>query len=118
MQERDKLQSQVDTLRTTVVLSDISLPAEFEGIPAPSAPQLPLSGIDMPATVSYGADDLNHQRLHVNFPRQIPCQGMDYPSQTYPPTNPYQGNQLSGTPQPGQDLPNGWFFPYRINFSG
>jgi len=67
----------------------------------------------MPATVSYSTDDLEHERLHVNFPRQPPSEGFEYPTQTYPIASPF-GHQPRSSP----DLPNGWFSPYnRPHFS-
>ena len=115
MQERGKLRGQIDILRTTIILSDIPLPAGAEDTSSPSAQHTSPPNLDMPATVSYSADDLNHQRLHVNFPRQGSNQSVNYPLQT---TDhgaiPYQQPQtLQSTP----DLPNGWYLPYRINFS-
>lgn len=122
MQERDKLQSQVDSLRTTVILSNVPLPEGIEDIGTSSPPNRLLSDLEMPATVSYSNDALNHPRLHVNFPqRQEPSsQGMDYPTQTYPLLSPYQGHQqYTDVPQSAPDLPNGWWpVSYRMNMSG
>lgn len=79
MIERDKLQSQVDILKTTLTLSNVPLPAGLEDS-ATAAHQTPEStnqlfsstdlptAADMPATVSYRTDDLSHNRLHVNWP--------------------------------------------------
>ena len=122
MQERDKLQGQVDNLRTTIILSNIPLPEGIEDIPTSSPPPRPLSDLEMPATVSYANDALDHPRLHVTFPqRQEPSsQAMDYPTQTYPLSSPYPGHQqYTNVPQSAPDLPNGWWpVPYRINMSG
>ncbi len=79
MTERDKLQGQVNILRTTLVLSNVPLPAGLEDSPAQANQPLgstdPLfdstdlpTAPDMPATVSYRTDDLSHKRLHVNWP--------------------------------------------------
>ncbi len=111
MQERDKLQGQVDVLRNAVIFNSIPLPAGIEELPTASAPPRPLSDLDMPATVSYSADEFNHDRLHVNFPQQDPSQGLGYPTQTYPMAAPYPNTQS------GQDFPNGWCLPYRSYYN-
>ena len=123
LQERDKLKGQIETLRTTVILSNIQLPEGVEDIGTTSPPLQQLSTFDMPATVSYANDALDHPRLHVNFPqRQEMCsQGMDYPTQTYPVSAPYQGHEpYANVAQSSPDLPNGWWpIPYhRMNVSG
>lgn len=123
MQERDKLRSQIDNLRTTIVESKIPLPEGVEDIGPPCAPPPPpLFDLDMPATVSYSNDGLDHPRLHVNFPQhQEPSsQGLDFSTQTYPLATPYQGHQqYTNVPQSAPDLPNGWWsIPYRLNMSG
>ena len=122
MQERDKLRSQIDNLRTTIVESKIPLPEGVEDIGPPCAPPPPLFDLDMPATVSYSNDALDHPRLHVNFPqRQEPSsQGLDFSAQTYPLATPYQGHQqYTNVPQSAPDLPNGWWpIPCRLNMSG
>lgn len=124
LQERDKLRGQIETLRTTVILSNIPLPEGVEDIGTTSPPLQQLSTFDMPATVSYANDALDHQRLHVNFPqRQETCsQGMDYPTQTYPVSTPYQGHeQYANVTQSAPDLPNGWWpIPsyHRMNVPG
>ena len=122
MQERDKIKGQVETLRTTIILSNIPLPEGTEELGTTSPPLQPLSDLDMPATVSYANDALDHPRLHVNFPPrpEIGSQGMDYPTQTYPVPTSYQGHQQYGNlPQSAPDLPNGWWpTPYRMNMPG
>lgn len=117
MQEKEKLEKQVDVLKTNHFLSELPLPAGIED-ESPLAQPPRLSDFDMPATISYSNDELNHQRLHVNFPRQDPSQGLGYPRQTYPMAAPYQGHPQSQNPQSAPDLPNGWWFPYRMSFSG
>ncbi|KAL2041610.1 hypothetical protein N7G274_005394 [Stereocaulon virgatum] len=95
MQDKEKLERQVDILKTNHFLSEIPLPAGIEDeLPSAQPPQL--SDFDMPATISYSNDELNHQRLHVNFPRQDPSQGLGYPLEA-----PYHGH-----PQSAPDLPN------------
>lgn len=109
MQERDKLQSQIVNLKNTIILSNIPLPEGTEDIGTSSPPLRPFADLDMPATVSYSNDALNHPRLHVNFPqRQEPTsQGLDYPTQTYPLSSPYQEHQqYTNVPQSAPDLPN------------
>ena len=122
MQERDKLQSQVDNLKTTIFLSNIPLPEGIEDVGTSSSPLRTLSHLDMPATVSYSNDALDHPRLHVNFPQrqESSSQAIDYPTQTYPLPSPYQGHQqYNNVPQSAPDLPNGWWpIPYRMNMSG
>ena len=122
MQERDKLKSQVDSLKTTVILSNIPLPEGIEESGTSSPALGPLSDLDMPATVSYSNDTLDHPRLHVNFPQrqEFNSQGMDYQTQTYPLSTPYQGHQqYTNVSQSAPDLPNGWWpTPYRMNMSG
>ena len=122
LQERDKLKGQIETLRTTVILSNIPLPEGVEDIGTTSPPLQQLSTFDMPATVSYANDALDHPRLHVNFPQrqEVGSQGMDYPTQTYPVSAPYQGpEQYDNVTQSAPDLPNGWWpTPYRMNVSG
>lgn len=121
IQERDKIQNQVDILRATIILSNIPLPEGIEDIGTSSSPNRTLSHLDMPATVSYSNDTLDHPRLHVNFAQpQVPNnQGMDYPTQTYPLSSPYQGHQqYNNIPQSTPDLPNGWWSPHRMNMSG
>ncbi|KAK3169810.1 hypothetical protein OEA41_009194 [Lepraria neglecta] len=105
MQEKEKLEKQVDILKTNHFLSELPLPAGIED-ESPLAQPPPLSDFDMPATISYSNDELNHQRLHVNFPRQDPSQGLGYPTQTYPMAAPYQGHPQSQNPQSAPDLPN------------
>ena len=66
MQERDKFQGQVEILRTTLIFSNIPLPPGID--PPPTVPSQPLTSNDPEmATVSYRTDDLNHQRLHMNW---------------------------------------------------
>lgn len=122
MRERDKLQSQIDTLKTTIILSNFPLPEGIEDNGASSYHTRPLPDLDMPATVSYSNDALDHPRLHVNFPQrdEPSSQGPDHPTQTYPLSSPYQGHQqYTNVPQSAPDLPNGWWpIPYRMNLSG
>lgn len=109
-------------MKTTIVLSNLPLPEGTEELGTSSPPLQPLSTFDMPATVSYSNDALDHARLHVNFPQrqEIRSQGMDYPAQTYPVSASYQGQQqYTNDSQSAPDLPNGWWnIPYRMNMSG
>jgi len=66
----------------------------------------------MPATVSYSADSLDHQRLHVNLPRQDTSQGLGYPAQTYQMSSPY-GHQSQSV----SNLPNGRFSLTNVSIS-
>lgn len=118
MQERDKLKGQVDTLRTTIILSNIPLPEGTEELGITSPSLQPLSDLDMPATISYANDALDHPRLHVNFPprQEFGSQAMDYPTQTYPVPAPYQGRQqYSNVPQSAPDLPNDFSLNFSLN---
>ena len=68
MQEKERLQAQIDTLKTTLILSEVPLPPGFEESPVDPAQAFGSAIPDMPATVSYRTDDSAHQRLHVNWP--------------------------------------------------
>ena len=123
MQERDKLKCQVDNLKNSIILSNIPFPEGIEEIETSPPPLRALSDLDMPASVSYANDDaLEHPRLHVNFPQRqdLSSQGIDYPTQTYPISTPYQGHQqYTHDPQSAPDLPNGWWpISYRMHTSG
>ena len=115
LEDKERLQKQVDILKNNYIISELPLPHGSYNESMPSAQPPQISGFEMPATVSYSADELNHQRLHVNFPRHDSNQGLGYPSQTYPMAAPYQGHQ---NPQSAPDLPNGWWFPMRMNLTG
>ncbi|KAL8712852.1 MAG: hypothetical protein Q9220_003060 [cf. Caloplaca sp. 1 TL-2023] len=71
LQQNHKLENQVSILRTALILAEVPLPAGFEGSPQLAQPQSLAS--DMPSTVSYKRDDLNHQRLHIDWAK--PAQG-------------------------------------------
>ena len=122
MQERDKLRNQVDNLKTTIIVSNIPLPDGIEDVGISSSPLRTTSPFDMPATVSYSNDALDHPRLHVNFPQRQDSisQAIDYPAQTYPLPSPYQGHrQYNNIPQSAPDLPNGWWsIPHHMNMTG
>ena len=112
LEDKEKLQKQVDILKNNHIFSELPLPPGFETESTPLAQPPQPSDFEMPATVLYSADDLNHQRLHVNFQRQDPSQGLGYPTQMYPMAASHQCHQdQEATP----DLPNGWWFPYRMN---
>ncbi|KAL8853336.1 MAG: hypothetical protein Q9221_001812 [Calogaya cf. arnoldii] len=66
--ENKKLSSQVNVLRTALVLADVPLPAGFEG--SPQSTQLSSLGPELPASISFRTDSSNHQRLHVDWPTQ------------------------------------------------
>ncbi|KAL8725335.1 MAG: hypothetical protein Q9181_006454, partial [Wetmoreana brouardii] len=66
MQENKKLQYQVDSLLSTLDQAKIPLPAGLEG--SLESPKPTTVDIDMPTTISYKADNLDHQRLHVDWP--------------------------------------------------
>ena len=114
MEDKEKLQKQIDILKNNHIFSNLPLPPGFEDASTPLAQPPQQFSFDMPATVSYSADDLNHQRLHVDLQRQDPTPGLGYPTQTHPIAATYQGHQDQQAPP---DLPNGWWFPYRMNFT-
>ncbi len=82
MSENKKLSSQVDTLRTALILADVPLPAGFET--SPQLAQPPPLNPEMPASVSFRTDNLNHQRLHVDWPTQPYQQPAPTPAPQWP----------------------------------
>lgn len=104
MEERDKLQGQIDTLRATIMLSDIPLPPGIDPLPTVDHQALQSSAPEM-ATVSYRNDDLNHPRLHVNW-TQTPAQ--EVPRMGY---NFGQGAMHSTSSQRYHDPPGGESLP-------
>ncbi|MCJ1225838.1 hypothetical protein MMC12_002487 [Toensbergia leucococca] len=107
MYERDKLQSQVDILRTSIILANIPLPAGLEDSPQPGSHPRISANSEIPVTVSYHMDDLEHERLHLDWPL--------VDAQQNPGTSDF-GRHISGTPSGQgrsnlQDFPNDFQFP-------
>ena len=71
VEERDKLQVQIRSLKSLIVAANLSLPPDLQD-PDDStlSPDLPDFNFDMPAQVSYSTDDLQHERLHVHWPNR------------------------------------------------
>ena len=106
---RDKLQSQVENLKSIIISANLPLPPDLVDHSDPStAPPAPNFDFDMPARVSYSTDNLQHERLHVQWPDRASSQA-----------NPASLANLPSQPQlshfdepydfntPPQDLPNG-----------
>lgn len=106
LQEKDNLQGKVEILRTTCLLAGVKLPAGIQDT-AKDLSQRPLS--QEPATVSLHADDMSHQRLHVNWPSSqasIGAQGHQLQGlQSHVPTAQGSGVQHI-SPQSAASLPN------------
>ncbi|KAL8691780.1 MAG: hypothetical protein Q9218_003081 [Villophora microphyllina] len=66
MQQNKKLQNQVDTLLSSLTQANVPLPSGFKA-PARRT-QAPEPNFDMPTTISYKTDGLQHPRLHVDWP--------------------------------------------------
>ncbi|KAL8915770.1 MAG: hypothetical protein Q9172_006681 [Xanthocarpia lactea] len=105
MSENKKLSSQVDILRTALILADVPLPAGFET--SPQLAQAPPLDPEMPASVSFRTDNLNHQRLHVDWPTQpyqqpAPTPAPQWPTVGQAPNASYsrQGGNSSAKPLP------------------
>ena len=68
MRDRDRLQEQVDILKTTIIVHQLSMPAGVEE--APSLEQQSTSessGMPTTTTVSYSTDDFDHERFHIDW---------------------------------------------------
>ena len=71
VEERDKLQAQIRSLKSLIVAANLSLPPELDELDeSTAAPTLPNFNFDMPAQVSYSTDDLQNERLHVQWPNR------------------------------------------------
>ncbi|KAL8861059.1 MAG: hypothetical protein Q9178_002572 [Gyalolechia marmorata] len=105
MSENKKLSSQVDILRTALILADVPLPAGFET--STQLAQPPSLSPEMPASVSFKTDNLNHQRLHVDWTTQpyqqpAPTPAPQWPTVGLAPSASYsrQGGNPSAKPLP------------------
>ena len=109
VEERNKLQAQIDNLKGVLVSSNLPLPPDLvdHNIDPNAAQTQPFLDFDMPATVSFATDSLQHERLHVAWPE---------PSSSQAQPAAYQQNenqhQLPDFEQPYDfntlpDLPNG-----------
>lgn len=70
MRENDRLQGEVDTLKSTLISYDIHLSPGSEPSAITEDQTLPPNTTEM-ATVSYHRDEMSHPRLHVNLPQQL-----------------------------------------------
>ena len=70
MRENDRLQGEVDSLKSTLISYDIHYSPESEASATTEAQTLLPINSEM-ATVSYHSDEMSHQRLHVNLPQQL-----------------------------------------------
>ncbi|KAI4199681.1 MAG: hypothetical protein LQ350_004472 [Teloschistes chrysophthalmus] len=66
MQQNNKLQTQVNSLLSAITKANLPLPADFQ--PPAKAGQPINFDYSMPTTISYKTDDLNNQRLHLDWP--------------------------------------------------
>lgn len=72
MRESDRLQREVDTLKSNLISYDIPLPLPPEVEPsAPTEGQTLLPNNSEMATVSYHTDEMSHPRLHVHLPQGL-----------------------------------------------
>lgn len=72
MRESDRLQREVDTLKSTLISYDIPFPLPPEVEPsAPTDGQTLLPNNSEMATVSYHTDEMSHPRLHVHLPQGL-----------------------------------------------
>ena len=69
MQDKNNLQGKVEILKNTCLLAGIPLPAGVEDTSTP-VPYRPLTQDS--ATVSFHADEMSNQRLHVDWPLPEP----------------------------------------------
>lgn len=70
MRENDRLQREVDTLKSTLISHDIQFSPGSESS-ATTEDQTLLPNNSEMATVSYHRDEMSHPRLHVNLPQQL-----------------------------------------------
>lgn len=70
MRENDRLQGEVDTLKSTLISYDIHFSPGSEPSATTEDQTLPPNSSEM-ATVSYHIDEMSHPRLHVNLPQQL-----------------------------------------------
>lgn len=71
IEERDKLRSQIENLKVLIISANLPLPPDLVDPEEPTtAPAAPTFDFDMPAKVSYSTDNLQHGRLHVQWPER------------------------------------------------
>ncbi|KAL9628167.1 MAG: hypothetical protein Q9164_007372 [Protoblastenia rupestris] len=103
--ERDDLRNAIQVLKVTIISANLSLPPGIDD-PEPTSLPPPASQFDMPATVSYFQDDLDHQRLHVSWPdpsnQTFSLVDTQRPNGTPLPHHPHQ----SSVQKPLPDFPN------------
>jgi len=108
--EKEDLQGQVQGLKVTLVSANLPMPPSIGEDNLTVLPD-PVSDFNLPATVSYSADDFEHQRLHVqwsNAPAETPMAsyGQD-PSQPFYTQAAPQPYRHHGGNRPTADFPNG-----------
>lgn len=69
MRESDRLQREVDTLKSTLTSYNLPFPSGVEPS-SPTGGQTSIPKNSKMATVSYHTDEMSHSRLHVNLPQQ------------------------------------------------
>ena len=109
IEARDKLQSQVESLKSIIISANLPLPPDLVDHHDPStAPPASNFEFDMPARVSYSTDNLQQGRLHVQWPDRASSQvnpGSLAHLQNQPPLSAFDEPYDFGTSP--QDLPNG-----------
>lgn len=104
MEEKERLQVQIDTLRATITFSNLPLPPGIDPLTTAEHQGLQSNAPEM-ATISYRNDDLSHPRLHVDW---TPTPAQEVPRMNY---NLGQGPVHSASsqyhdPLGGESLPN------------
>lgn len=83
IRENDRLQRDVDTLKSTLISNDTPFPLPPGVEPsAPTEGQTLLPNNSEMATVSYHTDEMSHPRLHVHLPQGL-ARNAPPPSVTY-----------------------------------
>ena len=74
LEERDTLQGQIESLKTTVLSGNLTLPRGLRPKDTRATQSQRPPEFDMPATISYSTDDLAHERLQVSWPQRSSSQ--------------------------------------------
>lgn len=108
MTERDSLRNTTRTLKTTLVSANLPIPPGVDDEEPTSLPPAP-SQFDMPATISYFQDDLDHERLQVSWaePTNQPLTYAPHGQQQKYGGPPAYNNPYHQIQQPLHDFPNG-----------
>ncbi len=108
-QEKNNLQGKIDILRTTCLLAGLPLPAGIEDTAASPSQR---AHSQESATISMHADDMNNQRLHVDWPSPQ-ASGAPRAPQMQSPTDPpnpaysqYDHSQPAASLQDGESCPS------------